>query len=337
VKLAGALFETRQLDASRRLYSALLNEPAAEPEALFGLGRIDAAEGRQEQAVTKFQRAIALFPEWGAAHYALALSLRALGRRDEATRALEKHTHYGARWPAIEDTLLARVNAVRTDPAARLRRAQKLADDGDADAAIVEYEAALAIDGTMSVAHESLIKLYGGRRDWPKAEEHYRAAVALGVKHAELHYDYGVLLMLQEQWEPAADAYRQAIAINPIYADAHNNLGQVLERKRQLEPALEEYRLALDSQPMFRLARFNIGRMLIALGRPSDAVNELESLLEPQDAESARYVFALSVANIRNGNKEAGLKWATEARRRATASGQNELAAAIDREMASIR
>jgi tetratricopeptide (TPR) repeat protein len=287
--------------------------------------------------VTRLQRAIALFPEWGAAHYALALSLRALGRRDEATRALEKHTQYGARWPAIEDPLLAKVNAVRTDPAARLRRAQRLADDGDAGAAIVEYEAALAVDRTMSVAHESLIKLYGARRDWARAEEHYRAAVALGVTHAELHYDYGVLMGMQEQWDRAADAYQQAIAINPMHAEAHNNLGQVLERKRQLEPALDEYRRALDSQPTFRLARFNMGRMLIALGRPSDAIGVLESLLEPQDAESARYVFALSVANIRSGNKEAGVKWAAEARRRATESGQNDLAAAIDREMASIK
>jgi protein O-GlcNAc transferase len=337
VKLAGVLFDARQMEASRTLYTALLKEPPAEPEALFGLGRIDAAEGRHEQAVTSFQRAIALFPEWGAAHYALALSLRALGRREEAQRALEKHTQYGARWPAVEDTLLARVNAARKDPAARLRRAQKLADDGDGGAAIVEYEAALAADPTMSIAHENLIKLYGARRDWSKAAAHYRAALALGADHAELHYDYGVLLAMQEQWDDAANAYRQAISINPLYAEAHNNLGQVLERTRQLEAALEEYRRAIEGQPTFRLARFNLGRMLIALGRASEAVGVLETLAEPQDAESARYVFALSVANIRSGNKDVGLKWASEARRRAAATGQQELAAAIDREVASIK
>jgi hypothetical protein len=43
------------------------------------------------------------------------------------------------------------------------------------------------------------------------------------------------------------------------------------------------------------------------------------------------------VANIRSGNKDTGLKWASEARRRAAATGQQELAAAIDREVASIK
>jgi len=337
IKLAEALLDAGQMEASLPLFTALLAEPHAEPEALFGLGRIAAGQGKHDEAVTRFQRAIALFPEWGAAHYSLALSLRALGRREEAQRALEKHAQYGPRWPAVEDAVLASVNAVRTDPAARVRRGQKLADDGDINAAIEELEAALAADKSVSVAHETLITLYGRTRNWAKAEEHYRVALLLGSSNAELHYDYGVLLGLQEKWDGAADAYRQAIAINPAYAEAHNNLGQVLERSRQFDKALEQYQGALDSQPMFRLARFNTGRMLIALGRPADAVGVLESLVEPQDAESARYVFALSVANIRSGNKYAGIKWATEARRRAAESGQQELAAAIDRELASIK
>jgi tetratricopeptide (TPR) repeat protein len=336
VKLAEALLEAGQIEESRPLFTALLDDPHARPEALFGLARIAAAEGKHEDAVTKYQRAIALFPEWGAAHYSLALSLRALGRREEAKRALEKHAQYGPRWPAVEDSVLASVNAVRTDAAARLRRGQKLADDGDINAAIEELEGALMADKSLSVAHELLITLYGRTRDWGKAEEHYRAALLLGP-NAEIHYDYGVLLGLQEKWDGAADAYRQAIAINPSYAEAHNNLGQVLERTRLFDKALEEYQRAMETQPTFRLARFNAGRMLIALGRPAEAVAVLESLVEPPDAESARYVFALSVANIRSGNKADGIKWAAEARRRAAESGQQDLAAAIDRELASIK
>src|SRR5580693_829091 len=48
---------------------ALAREPAAEPAAELGLGRIAAAEGRHDAAVAHLERAIALFPEWGAAHY----------------------------------------------------------------------------------------------------------------------------------------------------------------------------------------------------------------------------------------------------------------------------
>src|SRR4029453_11608043 len=101
---------------------------------------------------------------------------------------------------------------------------------------------------------------------------------------------------------------------NPLHAEAHNNLGQILERSRQFEAALAEYRAALQNQPTLRVARFNVGRMLIALGRPGEAVTELQRLTEPRDAEAPRYLFALSTAYVRSGRKWDGLKWAIEAR-----------------------
>ena len=336
VKLAESLFEAGRLDDSRQRFSALTDTDAA-PAAAFGLGRIAAAEGRHEAAVEQFQRAIALFPEFGAAHYALALSCRALGRRDEAQAALDRHGRYGARWPAAADPVLAAVNTLRDDPGALLQRGVKLAEAGDVDAAIAAHEDALAIDPSLAQAHANLISLYGRQRNFTGAEAHYKAVVALGVNLSDAHYDYGVLLGLQERWNDAAEAYRRALALNPLHAEAHNNLGQILERTRQLEAAVVEYRAALRSQPTLRLARFNLGRMLIALGRPDEAVGELQRLTEPRDAEAPRYLFALSTAYVRSGRKSDGLTWAIEARDLARRFGDAALAAAIDRDIASIR
>jgi tetratricopeptide (TPR) repeat protein len=336
VKLAESLFEAGRLDDSQRLFSAL-TDPDGAPAAAFGLGRIAAAQGRHEAAVEQFQRAIALFPEFGAAHYALALSCRALGRREEAQAALEQHRRFGARWPAVADPVLAAVTTLRDDPGALLQRGVKLADAGDVEAAIAAHEAALAIDPSLAQAHANLISLYGRQRNFARAEQHYKAVAALGVNVSDAHYDYGVLLGLQERWDDAANAYRLALALNPLHAEAHNNLGQVLERTRQLEAALVEYRAALQSQPLLRVARFNVGRMLIALGRPEDAVTELQRLTEPRDAEAPRYLFALSTAYVRSGQKSDGLKWAIEARDLARRFGDTALAAAIERDMASIR
>jgi tetratricopeptide (TPR) repeat protein len=337
VKLAEALLEAGELDESRRLFQELTREPAAEPAAQLGLGRIAAAEGRHETAVVHLQRAIELFPEWGAAHYALALSLRALGRRDEAQRALERHAQYGPSWPALEDPVLAAVAALRDDAQAKVRRSVKLAENGDLEGAIAANEAALVQEPALAEAHANLISLYGRTRNWAKAEEHYRAVVALGVNLSTAHYDYGVLLDLQEKWDLAADAYRQAIAVNPHHAQAYNNLGQELERQRRMDAAADAYRHASDSQPTFRLARFNLGRMLIALGQNAEAIAELGNLTEPRDAEAPRYLFALATAHVRAGHRDEGIKWATDARRLALEHGQGELAAAIARELASLR
>jgi tetratricopeptide (TPR) repeat protein len=227
---------------------------------------------------------------------------------------------------------------LRSDPGARLRRGQKLADIGDLTGAIAEYEAALTADPSLALAHANLIKLYGRSENWTKAEEHYRAAVELGSDLAELHYDYGVLLSLQQKWDQAAESYRRALTVNPRYAQAHNNLGQVLERLRQSpDTALAEYRQALDGQPTFRLARFNVGRMLIALGRPEEAVAELQKITEPRDAEAPRYLFALSTAYMRAGRKDEAIRWGTDARQLALQYGDTALAAAIERDMATIR
>ncbi len=337
VRLADALLSAGQLSESQTIFAALARDPEAEPLGLFGLGRILAAEGKHQEAVQTIQRALTLFPEWGAAQYSLALSLRTLGRRAEAEQALQRHLEYGTRWPAVADPLLSAVSDLRHDSAARFRRARKLADDGDVNGAIAEFEAVLADDKSVAIAHSSLVKLYGRIGNWPKAEEHYRAALALGSGLAELHYDYGVLLGLQQKWTDAQDAYRRAIAINPTYPEAHNNLGQILERSRDLEAALNEYRSAVRDRPTFRLARLNVGRMLIALGRPDEAITELQKITQPRDAEAPRYLFALSTAYVRSGRKDEGVRWATDARQLALQYGDTALAAAIERDLAMIR
>jgi tetratricopeptide (TPR) repeat protein len=336
-RMAEALFDAGDLEASGRAYEELAREPAAEPVGELGLGRIAARQGRHEDAVMHFKRAIALFPQFGEAYYSLAQSLRALDRRDDARAALEQHRAYGTRWPAIDDPLAARVSSVRDDPRARLTRGLRLAEAGDLTGAIEAHEAALAGNPSLAQAHANLISLYGRVGQRAKAEEHYKAVIALGYNVDEAHYNYGVLLSAEQRWSEAAAAYRLAVAANPLHAQAHNNLGQLLERDRKPEEALVEYRQAVVANPQFRLARYNLGRMLVAARRFDDAIAEFEQLREPRDAETPRYWYGLAVAYVHAGRRDEGLALAREARRLAEAFGQHELTAAIDRDMASLK
>jgi tetratricopeptide (TPR) repeat protein len=336
LRLAEAAFDAGDVDQSAMQFASV-KDPAAEPAVEYGLGRIAAQRGDYAAAVAHFQRAIALFPQYGSAHYALARAYRALGRTDEARAEMEAHATYGALWPAVPDAVLATVTSLREDARALLQRGVKLADAGDVDGAIDAHERALAIDPSLAQAHANLISLYGRAHNWAKAEEHYKAVVAAGVNIADAHYDYGVLLSLQERWDEAADAYRKALALNPLHAQAHNNLGQILERQRKPDDAAREYRLAVESQPTLRIARFNLGRMLIALNRPDEAIADLQPLSEPRDAEAPRYLFALSVAHARAGHKDQAIAWATQAKQLALKYGDTNLAAAIDRNLEGIK
>ena len=337
MRLAEALFEMGELGESRPLFEALVREPAAEPAAEVGLGRIAAAEARHDAAVRHFERAVALFPGLGAAHYGLARSYRAVGRRGDAERALQQHAAYGARWPRLPDPLLDAIAGLREDARAVLQRAVALAETGDVEGSVAAHEEALARDGSLTQAHANLVSLYGRLGDWDQAERHYRAAAAAGLDSADPHYDFAVVLSLQEKWDLAETAYRKALEVNPLHAPARNNLGQIFERRREYDAACQEYRRAVDAQPAFRLARFNLGRMLLVRGETHQAIDEFEKLQQPRDAETPRYLFALATAHVRAGNRDQGISLAEDARRMADELGQSELAAAIAREVARLR
>jgi tetratricopeptide (TPR) repeat protein len=337
VKLAEALLEAGELAESRRLFEALAAQSAAAPAAQVGLGRIAAAERRHAEAIARFERAVSLFPELGAAYYGLSRSYRAAGRAADADRALEQHRRYGARWPAIEDPLLGKVSGLRVDARAELQRGIALASSGDVGAAIAAHEAALLRDPTLVQAHANLLSLYGRAKNWPKAEAHYRAAHDAGLRTADLYYDYAVVQAMQEKWQAAKESYQQAIAINPAHANARNNLGQLLERERDAEGALAQYMRAVDAQPTFRIGRFNLGRMLLVLGRPDEAIAHFSMLQQPVDAETPRYMFALSTAYVRAGKRAEGARLGEEARRLALEHGQTDFAAVIAAELAKLK
>ena len=337
LRLAEVLLDAGDLQQSEPLFAPLTKIAATEPAAETGLGRISASRGQYEDAIRHLERAVALFPELGAAHYALARAYRAAGRTADAERAAAAHARYGARWPRLDDPVLAAVSSLREDARASLLRGVTLAESGDVKGAIEAHAAALAKDPSLTQAHANLVGLYGRLREWQKAEEHYRTAAGRGWDDAEFYYDYGIVLVMQEKWEAAAQAYRKALTANPLHVEARNNLGQILERGRDFAGAAAEYRQAVEGRPTFRLARFNLGRMLLVGGDTDRAIVEFEKLQHPLDAETPRYLFALSTALVRAGRMADGRRAGVEAQRLATEFGQTELARAIAGELSKLK
>jgi len=333
LKLAEVLLARSDLDASAALCEEILKERPETPQAHYGLGRIEATRGRPAAAVERFRRATELFPGYGAAYYALGLAYRDLGPADEARAALEAYAAHRMEAPPLDDPVLARVRQLKTGALARLAEGVRLGKAGDVEGSIREHEAALAADPGLAQAHANLIAVYGRLGRWDKAEEHYRAAIALGPGLAEAHYDYGVLLVQQRRPQEAAEAFERALAISPNYAAAHNNLGNMLEAEGRTVEAESHYRAAIANDPTYRLARFNLGRMLVAQQKHTEAIAEMEKTLEPEDAETPRYLYALAAAWVRAGDREKGLRYGKEAQQKATALGQTELAATIARDL----
>ncbi len=308
LKLAEALFESGDLPGSRRTYEALAGAGAASavgpagPAAHYGLGRILAAQGDQAGAIAQFQEACRLFPEFGAAHYALALAYRGVGRMEEAQREMALQQRYLNAWPGVDDPVAAQIAPLRDDARAHMERGIAAWKAGNPDAAINEHEEAVRLQPSLAQAHANLIILYGQRGDAAAAERHYRMVVSLNSNLGEAHYNYGVLLMEARRYQDAVDAFNKALAVTPT----------------------------------FRVARFNLGRTLIALGRLDEAIAAFEQVQSPEDADTPRYRYALAAAHLRAGHREQGTRLALEAKALAQQYGQSSLVASIDRDLASI-
>jgi tetratricopeptide (TPR) repeat protein len=317
---------------------------AALPGVRYGLGRIKAAQGDTAGAAAQFEEACRLFPEFGAAHYALALAYRRLGRSDEAQREISLHQRYTNAWPGVDDPIGARIAPLRVDARAHMERGIAAWKAGSLDDAIKEHEEAVRLQPSLAQAHANLIILYGRQGSDPasaaakQAEAHYRTVVALNSNLGEAHYNHGVLLMEQHRPDEAIDTFKRALLVNPHNAAAHANLGLLLEQRRDFAAAEQEYRLAVEDDPSSRANRFSLGRVLIALGRLDDAIAAFEKLQTqpPEDADTPRYRYALAAAHLRAGHREQGLSLAREARALAERYGQTSLIASIDRDLASI-
>jgi tetratricopeptide (TPR) repeat protein len=336
LKLAEVLLARGEVDASAALYDEILKEHPEAPQAHYGRGRVDAARGRPAAAVERFLHATGLFAGFGAAYYALGLAYRDLGQAEDARSALRLYETHRLEAPPLDDPVLARVHQLKTGPLARMAEGVRLGTAGDVEGSIREHEAALEGDASLAQAHANLISLYGRAHRWDKAEEHYRAAVALAPGLAEAHYDYGVVLVEQRRPREAAEAFERALAINPNYATAHNNLGNMLEADGRGAEAESHYRAAIANDPTYRLARFNLGRLLVAQRRHAEAIAELEETLVPEDGDTPRYLYALAAAWVRAGDRDKGRRYGKEAQEKAVALGQTDLAATIARDLRSL-
>lgn len=312
---------------------------AAAPAVYYGLGRIAATQGDAARAAAHFEDACRRFPEFGAAHYALALAYRRLGRVDEAQREIGLQQRYTNAWPGVEDPVAARIAPLREDARAHMERGIAAWKAGRLEDAIKEHEEAVRLQPTLAQAHANLIILYGHAKTdgaAKAAEEHYRTVVALNSNLDEAHYNYGVLLMDLQRRDDAIEAFRQTLVVNPHNAAAHANLGLLLEMRQDIAGAEEHYRLATQDDPTSRLNRFNHGRALVALGRLDEAIAEFDKLQSPEDADTPRYRYALAAAHLRAGHRDQGLTLARAARTLAERYGQTTLIASIDRDLASI-
>jgi len=143
LKLGEALLDIGEIEAAAKLYEGILKDHPDTAEAYYGLGRVQSARGAHTSAADKYRKACDLFPNYGAAHYSLALAYHRLGRLSDAKEQLELRNRNPNIVPPVADPLRDELRELERSATDHLERGMLLEQVGRVDDAIAETEKAL--------------------------------------------------------------------------------------------------------------------------------------------------------------------------------------------------
>jgi tetratricopeptide (TPR) repeat protein len=332
-RMADSLLALGRAEESQVLLERLVREQTESSLVHYSLGRVLAARREFRRSVEAFQRAVALSPYFGAAHYGLALAARETGEPALATTHLRLYQQYRLIRPFPADRIEQEMLALNQGAAAHLRKGVEYESAGRLEEAITEHEKAVAINPRFEQVRLNLLTLYARAGRIEQAEAEYRAIQALNPNLAESHYNYGVMKAGRTDYTAAREAFERCLALNPYHAQAHYNLGRLSEIEQKYDEARQRYQEAVRLEPANRESRFQLARLQIFKGELPAAIETLEGALQPVDAATPRYLYALAIALARNGERERALSRMRLAREQAINFKQNELLTAIERDL----
>lgn len=178
----------------------------------------------------------------------------------------------------------------------------RLVQEKDLGAAVVQFEAGLAHDPASRDLHANLAEARLELGDTDGAIRHYEAALRAAPHAAVNHVGLGVALHRAGQFERAITHYRRALEIDPTYGKVYSNLGAALQANGQRPEAIEAFRRAAALEPREFICAYNLAAAYAEEGQLERAMTEFRRALalEPNSFESHH---GLAVALARLGRR----------------------------------
>jgi tetratricopeptide (TPR) repeat protein len=235
---------------------------ASSPEIHDNLARIHVREGRLDEAVAEFEKALALNPHDADALLGLAGIAALRGNRPRAEHLAQAALATNPDFPPA----LAQL--------ADLRR-----DAGDLGEAIRLYREALALDDASPGLYLGLGDCLARAGQHAEAEKAFRRVISLQPDSFEAWYNLGVSTSQQGRFDEAVASYEKALALDPkhaLYAAALNNLGTVQLDRGRKDLAMARWEEAVKASPTQLEARYNLASQYLERDRLDDAIRLLE-------------------------------------------------------------
>jgi tetratricopeptide (TPR) repeat protein len=247
------------------------------PRAHCSLGfALASMPGELPQAITEYETAIRLHPNYSEAYNDLGIALEGMpGRANDAVHSFEE--------------------AVRIRPdfaEAHNNLGMVLGQLGRGAEAIQHFQEALRIrPGYAEAACNlgSVLCAVGRLQDGIQSLE---ASIRMKPDYARAIFFLGNAFAQSGQIPEAIQRYEEALRIRPDFAEASNNLGMILCRTGRTDEGISYIEAAIREQPDFVQAHFSRGAALMQLGRRQEANAEFERVLElrPEDPTARKMI-----------------------------------------------
>jgi tetratricopeptide (TPR) repeat protein len=275
--------QTAYWQNSETLWTHTLSCTTDNEMAHNNLGNDLLQKGRVDDAISQYQMALQIKPNYAEAHNNLGNALPQKGRVDDAISqcqmALQIKPDYAEAHNNLGNALLQK---------------------GSVDDAISQYQTALQIRPDYVEAHNNLGNAFLQKGSVAEAISQFQQALQIKPDYAEACNNLGNALFQKGRMDEAIAHYQQAAQIKPGFAEARNNLGSVLSQKGRTDEAITQFQQALQIKPAFAEAHNNLGGALGQKGRVDEAITQFQQALQINPA------FAEAHYNLGNALRQKG-------------------------------
>ena len=274
LRLVEMLMERQRNEEAAALVEKVLAHSPSNPRGQLAKARLLFADGKMEEAKSWAEKSAAGADDRRAPHLLLAQLCRRTGDKEREARELallEKIPDGITPW---EDPDVAAVLALRQDQAARLAKAESVAQ--------VLAAAPDAKDGS---AAAQLARAYFQNKEYAAAQAVLGPMLKKFPGDERLHFEMGIACYEQKKYQDAAEEFSRTIELKSDHVDAHYNLGHALLKLDKKQAARDAFAAAVQLRPGFANARKNLADLLLQAGETKAAREQAGSAvkLAPQD------------------------------------------------------
>ena len=224
--------QTQNWQNSTTLLKHAINVTHNNSMAHYTFGQALDQQGRLEEAVIQYNKAIKIRPKFAMAHNNLGAALSRKGELKEAiyhfNEAVNIHPDYAKAHNNLATVLLTQ---------------------GKFEEALSHYREAIRINPEDECTRKNLANFLFNQGRTDEALSHYNKVLLFNPEDWDTHYKLGRILIKQDKVNEALNHFSEAIKLNPDFAEVYNEAGIILARLGQLNKANAFFLKAIQIKP----------------------------------------------------------------------------------------